>query len=193
MNTIKEAVSKRAVHPLILKRWSARAFTSKDISEETLHTILEAAGWAPSAMNEQPWRYIAALRQHETGFASILECLNPSNALWAKHAAALLVCYTKRTYSQNEQVNISAGHDTGMANQNLLIQALSMDIYGHVMGGFDKEKATQMFQLGEDFEPLCVIALGYLGEADQLEEPFKSREITPRRRKELNDFVRFLP
>ncbi|MBC7451077.1 MAG: nitroreductase family protein [Cytophagales bacterium] len=192
MNTIKEAVTERPVHSLILKRWSARSFNSKEITEEELNTILEAASWAPSAMNEQPWRYVAALKQHEAGFKAILECLVPGNALWAKAAAALLVCYTKRTYTQNDHINVSADHDTGMANQNLLLQALSMNIYGHIMGGFDKEKTREAFQLGEDFDPLCVIALGYLGEADQLEEPFKGRETTPRVRKAMNEFVTFL-
>ena len=79
-----------------------------------------------------------------------------------------------------------------MANQNLLLQAFSMHIYGHIMGGFDKNKARLDFNLNEDMEPICIIALGYLGEAEQLEEPFKEREITPRNRKPLSEFATFI-
>jgi nitroreductase len=190
--SIKEGKSERPVNSLLLNRWSARSFAHQQISEQELETILEAASWAPSAMNEQPWRYIAALKQNPDGFKSLLNCLAPGNAIWAKNAAVLILCYAKKTYTQNGNLNISAGHDTGMANQNLLLQAISMHIYGHIMGGFDKNKARLDFNLNEDMEPICIIALGYLGEAEQLEEPFKEREITPRSRKPLSEFSTFI-
>ena len=189
---IKEGKTEKPVNPLLLNRWSARSFATQQISEQELETILEAASWAPSAMNEQPWRYIAALKQNPDGFKAVLNCLVPGNAIWAKNAAALILCSAKKTYTQNGNPNVSAGHDTGMSNQNLLLQAFSMHIYGHIMGGFDKNKAKADFNLNDDLEPICIIALGYLGEAEQLEEPFKEREITPRSRKPLSEFATFL-
>jgi len=187
---IKNATTVYPLHPVIKNRWSARAFDHKALSPEALNTLLEAASWAPSAMNEQPWRYVAALKQQEAGFAKLLSVLNPANASWAKGAAALLLSYAK-TRSQSGVPNASALHDTGMANQNLLLQGMSMDIYGHVMGGFDQQKARELFGIGEDCEPVCIIALGYLGNPESLEEPFLTREVTPRSRKALADFVSY--
>lgn len=185
---IKNATTLYPLHPVIKNRWSARAFAGRALSPEALNTLLEAASWAPSAMNEQPWRYVAALKQHDAGFGKLLSILNPANASWAKGAAALLLSYTK-TQSASGAPNTSAMHDTGMANQNILLQGMSMDIYGHVMGGFDRQKARELFGLGEGEEPVCVIALGYLGNPENLEEPFLTRETTPRSRKALADFV----
>jgi len=185
---IKNATTLYPLHPVIKNRWSARAFDGRTLSADALNTLLEAASWAPSAMNEQPWRYVAALKQQEAGFEKLLSTLNPANASWAKNAAALLLSYAK-TQAQPGVPNASALHDTGMANQNLLLQGVSMDIYGHVMGGFDRQKARELFGLGEAYEPICIIALGYLGNPESLEEPFLTRETTPRSRKALADFV----
>ncbi|MFD1817737.1 Nitroreductase [Pseudarcicella hirudinis] len=187
--TIKEANSVE-LNEQIRKRWSPRAFSPASILPEDLHTIFEAASWAPSAMNEQPWEYIYALKENEEGFGKLLSCLVPANAVWAKHAAALVLTIAKHTYAHNGKENPTAFHDLGMANQNLLIQAISMDIYGHPMGGFDKKKAVELFELKDSESPVCVIALGYLGDPDQLDEGLKTREFSPRKRKELHEFVK---
>ena len=187
---VKEAITAYAVNDLILKRWSPRSFSSDAISQSQLDIILTAASWAPSSGNEQPWRYITALKQNEKGFTALANCLLPGNATWAKNAAVLLLCYTKLTYTKGGKDNVNAFHDAGLANQNLLLQAVSMQIYGHPMEGFDKAKAVHDFKLSSDFQPVCIIALGFLGEAEDLEEPYKTRELTPRTRKSLNEFVR---
>ncbi len=191
MNSIvaKEALTFYAVHDLILKRWSPRSFSAEPISQLHLDTMLTAASWAPSSANEQPWRYITALKQNEKGFSALFNCLLPGNAAWVKNAAAIILCYTKLTYAKNGKDNVNAFHDAGLANQNLLLQAIAMGIYGHPMEGFDKVKAVHDFNLSSDFQPVCMIALGYLGDAGNLEEPYKTRELSPRERKPLNEFV----
>ncbi|HEY8401736.1 MAG TPA: nitroreductase family protein [Cytophagaceae bacterium] len=189
---IKIPNTENPVSKFIINRWSPRAFNEKAISRKDLNTILEAASWAPSANNEQPWRYIVALRENHEAFETLVSILNPSNAVWAKHAAALLLSYCKLKISDGEAENPTAMHDTGMANQNLLLQALDLGIYGHVMGGFDKQKAIDTLGLTNDYKPICMIALGYPGTPDQLDEPFKTRELTPRNRKPLSEFVKIL-
>lgn len=185
----KIAETKFAVHPLIAGRWSPRAFDPKPIGDEPFYALFEAASWAPSAMNEQPWRYVAARKENETGFQKLLDCLLPGNARWAKNAAALILVYCKTTYTKNGEPNVTALFDTGSANQNLLLQAFSAGIYSHVMGGFDRTKARDVFSIPEGYEPVCMIALGYPGDAESLEEPFKLRETAPRSRKPLDEFL----
>ncbi len=112
------------------------------------------------------------------------------NQPWAKDAAALVVTVARKTFAANGNANGSALHDLGMANATLLLQARALDIFGHPMGGFDREKATEILNLDEDRMPVCVIALGYLGDAEQLIEPFKTRELSPRSRKTVDQFVK---
>lgn len=185
---IKEAKTIYPVNELISERWSPRAFSNKSISTEEISTILEAASWAASAMNEQPWRYRFALKG-TPGFETMLSCILPGNQLWAKEAAALILSSGNKTFNGNGQLNKSFLHDCGMANANLITQALSMDIYTHIMGGFDSVKTISTFQLEESEEPICFIALGYLGSPETLSEPFKTREIAPRTRKPLEEFT----
>lgn len=185
----KIAETQFAVHPLIAGRWSPRAFDEKSIADESFYALFEAASWAPSAMNEQPWRYIAAQKENTAGFEKLLGCLLPGNAAWAKGAAALVLVYTKLTYTRNGNANVNAFYDVGSANQNLLLQAFSEGIYSHVMEGFDKNKVREVFEIGADFAPVCMIALGYPGHAEQLEEPFRTRETAPRSRKPVTEFL----
>ncbi len=183
--TLKEARTMQPVHPLIRGRFSARAFSPQPLSETEILTLVEAAAWAPSAMNEQPWRYRYALRG-TNGFDRLWNCLNPGNQAWAKEAAALVACSVIKDLERNGQPNHSRHHDLGLANAQLLLQATSMGIYGHLLGGFDHEKADR--ELGIDQkreEVVCFLALGRLGNADSLSEPFKTRELTARTRRPL--------
>ncbi|MBK8341251.1 MAG: nitroreductase family protein [Flavobacteriales bacterium] len=186
---IKEARTTHAVLPLIRQRWSARAFSDRPITEEELHTVFEAASWAPSAMNEQPWRYRYALRG-TPWFAALWECLLPGNQPWAQNAGALVVCSGLVLLHKHNQPNHSWQHDVGMANANLLTQAVSMGIYGHLMGGFDHAKANSALSIDTTTEELvCFLALGHLGDPGGLPEPFLTREITPRTRRPLPETV----
>lgn len=185
---VKTAQTRLPVIDLIRNRWSARAFSKKNITDEQILTLIEAASWAPSANNEQPWRYRYALKD-SPGFQRMWECLLPGNQPWTKEAAALVLCTAKKNYSRNGQPNYYALHDAGMANAFLILQATEMGIYGHIMAGFNKEKLQETFQLEEDEAPVCIIALGFLGDPEQLEEPFRTRETTPRTRMAIEAII----
>lgn len=185
---MKIAKTKFSVIDLIKNRWSNRAFDEKMISDEDLNTLFEAASWAPSANNEQPWQYIVAKRG-TPAFENLWNCLMPGNQPWTKHASVLVACVARATFEVNGNANQAAMHDVGLANATLLLQATSMHIHGHIMGGFDREKLTHTLSLSENQKSVCMIALGYLGNVENLEEPFKTREMAPRQRKELGEFL----
>ncbi len=178
-------------HPLIdviKKRWSPRAFSPKPVADADMQTLFEAARWSASASNEQPWKYIYAHRGTE-GFRKIWECLKPGNQPWAKNAAVLVIAMIRKTNEKSGAENMWAEHDLGMANSNLLHQAVSMGIYCHPMAGFEKGKTIETFGLDDDIAPVCFIAIGYRDEPETLEEPFMSRELTARTRKPTTEFI----
>lgn len=189
--SVKIAQTKHPVIDLIKHRWSARSFTNQPISEKDMHTILEAGSWAPSANNTQPWRYIYA-HQGTEGFKKLLSALVPGNQPWAKNAAVLMVAVGIKELPDTLQKQPYYSHDIGMANSFILLQASSMDIYGHLMGGFNKVQITEELSLPVNEEPVAMIALGYLGDAELLEEPYKGRELAPRSRKPLAEFTTLL-
>ncbi len=185
---IKEAKTTYQVDELIAKRWSARAFSEKQITKEEVLTLIEAASWAPSSVNEQPWEYTYAFHGTE-GFDKLWDLLSVGNQLWAKNASVLMMCTANKLFAKSGEFNRHYMHDTGMANANLLTQATSMDIFCHVLGGFDRFRTDDAFNITENKEVICFIALGYLGDKELLEEPFKTREITPRSRKPLEEIA----
>jgi nitroreductase len=185
--TAKEAVTQYPVHEFIRQRWSARSFSDRPIEHDTLMTLLEAASWTPSSMNEQPWVFLYA-HKGEPAFQQMFDCLLPGNR-WADGAQVLLLSLARTNFVSNGQANRHALHDTGAANMALLLQAASMDIFGHQMGGFNMQKTIETFQIPNDLEPVCFISLGYLDDPEKLEEPFRSRELTPRKRKALSEFA----
>ncbi|MBL7718463.1 MAG: nitroreductase family protein [Flavipsychrobacter sp.] len=174
------------LNELIRKRRSIRAFSDEEITAEDLTTILEAATWAPSSMNEQPWRYLYA-RKGTAGYARLWNCLADANKTWTANAAALIVCVARKNFSRNGKPNRHYMHDCGLANENLFVQAISMNIYTHAMGGFDMERTKNELQVPADEEVVCFIALGYAGDPSQLEEPNRSRESAPRTRKSVEE------
>jgi nitroreductase len=173
---------------VIKQRWSARSFSEKAITETEMMTLLEAASWASSSMNEQPWSYIYA-HKGTVEFEKIGECLAGGNQPWAKNAAVLVLSVVNTHFASNGQENIHAWYDVGSANILLLLQAASMAIYGHEMGGFSREKVQTLFPLPANKDYTCILALGYLDAAEKLIEPFKTRELTPRSRKPLGDII----
>jgi nitroreductase len=187
--SIKIAKTEHPVLDVIKNRWSARSFSDKPITEKDLNTILEAASWAFSANNAQPWNYTYAHKQ-DPSFQKLVDCLMPGNQPWAKNAAVLMVVTAHKKY-ENGAENKIAKHDIGAANATLMLQALSMGIYGHVMGGFDPVKAIETLNLNtEVYEPVVFIALGYLDSPEKLEGGFKERELAARSRKNLTDFTK---
>ncbi|MEM0998619.1 MAG: nitroreductase family protein [Bacteroidota bacterium] len=177
------------IQDLIRKRWSARAFANRPIDADTLNTLFEAATWAASSMNEQPWVYLYAHRSDSENFSRFFDCLMTGNQLWAKDAPVLVLALARKTFAKNGNPNRHALHDVGSANTTLLLEAAAHDIYGHMMGGFVMEKTVETFSLTEDYEPACFLALGYLGDPDALQEPFRERELAGRSRKPLNEIA----
>ncbi len=188
-NTIKIADTKYPVLDLIKNRWSARSFSNKSIDEKDLYTLVEAASWMFSANNEQPWRFIVAPRG-TIAFSQIMQSLVPGNSLWAKNAAAFIVSIANTVFEkEGHPFNHWAEHDLGAANAAMILQATSMDIFAHPLAGFNASDIKESFGLNDHLKPVTVIALGYLDDAEKLEEPFKSRELTPRKRKPLAELI----
>lgn len=188
MSEIKKAQTQNPVLDIIKDRWSARSFSEKPISEDTMNTIIEAASWSFSANNEQPWRYAVAYKGTPL-FEKFYDLLMGGNQPWCKNAAALVLSLGKKTYTSNGQPNSAMMHDVGSANMLLTLQANAFGIYTHVLGGYHAGRAAEEFQFDEDLVPVYMIALGYLDDSEKLEEPFKTREVTPRSRKQLNEVL----
>ena len=180
---------KHNVAAFITKRWSARAFAHRSISESELSTLFEAASWAASSMNEQPWHYLYAHRGTHA-FEQMAASLMDGNRVWAENAAVLVLSLAKRHLDRNGKPNRHYLHDTGAANTTLLLQAAELDIYGHMMGGFYMDKAIETFNIDTAiWEPACFIALGFLDDPETLEEPFRTRELTHRTRNDVSTFT----
>lgn len=188
LNKLKQAKTEKDVHELIRKRWSPRAFSDRMIEQEDLEEIFEAASWAASAFNEQPWQYYYA-HNNTPGFDLLWDCLADGNKTWTKSAAVLFVALYRKTYKKNGKHNNTAMHDLGMANAQLLLQAVHRDIYGHLMAGFLPEKVKENLNAGDDFVPVCMGVLGYPGNVNQLAEAYKSLETEKRNRKPVKDFA----
>jgi len=171
---------------ILQKRWSQRAFSDQSLIEEQVLTLFEAARWAASANNEQPWRFIWSLKDGSEKYQKLLDCLKPSNREWADKAPFLMLTLVRTTYSTGEK-NKWARHDLGLAMGNLTAQATAMGLYVHNMGGFLADKVSEHFDLPEDIKPVTMVVIGYLGEISSLSEYNQKREMEPRTRKSLDE------
>ena len=187
MSHIKQARTEYPVIDLIKKRWSPRAFADQAVSETDMHTILEAGSWAASSGNEQPWKYVYAMKG-TPGFNTLWDCLMEGNQGWNRHAAVLMVAITRKKFARNGRDNVHAEHDLGMSNASMFLQGVSMGIYPHPMGGFFPDKVKTTLMLPEDEKPVCMIAWGYLGDPEILDEKNKQSETQPRSRKHFSEF-----
>jgi nitroreductase len=177
------------VHELIQNRWSPRAFAEKPVSAETLRALFEAARWAPSSNNEQPWAYLVASQEDAENFAKMLSVLVEFNASWARNAPVLALSVAHLKTQREGKPNRVALHDVGSATAQLTFEANSRGLLVHQMAGFDAEKARQAFAIPADWEPVAAIALGYPGNPESLPERLREREIAPRIRKPMGEFV----
>ena len=174
----------------IENRWSPRAFTDEKITDEMLNLLFEAARWAPSSRNGQPWEYHFVRREDEKKFNEVLDILTGTNPGWAKNAQVLMITVMKKRFDYNNKPNGKALHDIGAASALMAVQAAEMGLQIHQMGGFDKEKATEYLNLNtEKYEPVTCIAVGFPGNVNQLNADLKKSEQLPRTRKEQKDFV----
>jgi nitroreductase len=185
---LKHGPTESGVNELILRRWSPRAYSEKQVSSEDLTKIFTAASWAASSSNEQPWRFLVGKKGDDT-YAKILDSLVQFNQDWAASAPVLILSIAKKTFAKNGSANGWALHDTGAASANMCLQAIALGIHTHGMAGYDKDKARAHFDLPEDYETGAVWALGYLGDPETLPEHLKKMEVAPRERKPLEAFV----
>lgn len=184
----KHAPSVEGVPDIIFQRWSPRAFAATPVSSENLKKVFEAAGWAASSYNEQPWRFLVGIKGDET-YKKIFESLAEPNQSWNGNTPVLILSVGKKTFTQNGSPNPYQLHDTGAATANLGLAATALGMHTHSMGGFDRDKARSLFSIPDDFEIGSVTALGYLGDPETLPEHFKKMELAPRQRKPLDQFV----
>ena len=179
--TLDPSATRKPDHPVadeFISRWSPRSFTGAPLTNAQMMSLLEAARWAPSASNQQPWRLVWALRG-EDGFAAIHSALASGNQLWAGNAAALIVVASKDTVTNRDGEDVpnrTSGFDTGAAWMSLALQAQTMGLAAHAMGGFDKDKLSAAIALPEGHTLHCVVAVGEQGSADVLPEDLRARE-----------------
>ncbi|MGB7462552.1 MAG: nitroreductase family protein [Candidatus Acidiferrum sp.] len=177
------------VHDLIQNRWSPRAFSDNPVSPETLRSLFEAARWAPSSSNEQPWAFIVGTKDDLETHSKILSTLVEFNQGWAKHAPVLAIAVSQMEFARNKTPNRNAFYDTGAAVAHLTAEATSRGLFVHQMAGFDPQKAIEVFHIPKGWEPIAVFAIGYPGDPNALPDKLRERELAPRSRKPISEFV----
>ncbi len=182
-------VNPHSIHPLIAERHSSRLMDpNRPIASAQIEQLLEAARWAPSSNNQQPWRYLIFSNQHPQALQTARQCLSTSNQIWANRAPLLILALAEQTRPDGRP-NPKALHDLGMANENLLLQATALGLHCRPMGGFDVECIRQAFHIPDQFEPIIIIAIGYPASADQFPEEIQQKEQQPRQRRPLQNTV----
>ena len=175
------------IHPLILGRWSPRAMTGEPIDDQELFSLFEAARWAPSSYNGQPWRFIYAKRETPY-FQQFLELLVESNQSWANKAAVLGVIASRKTFERNEKPSITHAFDTGAAWENLCLEGVSRGLVVHGMEGFDYKRAQSSLEIPDEYEVLAMFVLGKKAPKSTLTPELQQREV-PSDRKSLKEIV----
>jgi nitroreductase len=184
---IKTANTDFPINNLLRDRWSPRAFKNQMIEKEKLQRFFEAARWAPSASNLQPWRFIIGFKGDET-YKKIAGTLVEFNQLWALTAPVLIIAVAKKTNHKGEP-NVSALYDLGQSVAHLTFQASADGLYVHQMGGFSSSQAAELFEIPADFSVATVVAIGYIGDPEILHENLKKMEITARERRQSIESV----
>lgn len=174
---------------IIENRRSRRAYSHQPIEQEKIASLFEAARWAPSSMNEQPWVYIYATKDQPELWNKIFDTLNESNQVWAKDAPLLIASITRKYFTRNQRLNTSAKYDLGAANAFLSLQASAFGLNVHQMGGYDAAKFKDNLNISEEYELGVIMAIGYPGDANLLPENLKIREVSPRTRYLQSSFV----
>ncbi len=187
--SIKQAKLDHPVHDLVARRTSPYAFDPKPVDPADLASLFEAARWAASSYNEQPWRFVVATKEDPAAYAQLLSCLVEGNRLWATHAPVLALGIAKLQFVRNGKPNKAAIHDLGGATAQLTFEATARGLAVHPMIGIDPDRARSVYAIPEDAEALTGIAIGYAGTPDQAPEAVRSRDEAPRDRKPLSEIV----
>jgi nitroreductase len=185
----KLADTQAPIHELIRQRWSPRAFAERRVEPDKLVTLFEAARWAASASNEQPWAFLVATQADAKNYEYMLGVLVDFNRSWANKAPVLILTLAHTQFEKDGRPNRHAFYDLGQAADNLSLQATALGLATHPMAGFNIEAARERFGVPAGWEPVSVIALGYPGDPDSLNEKLREREFAQRQRKPLRNFV----
>ena len=185
----KPAETQYPIEEILRRRWSPRAFSERPVEPEKLQSLFEAARWAASSFNEQPWNFIVATRQNPEQHAQLLGCLVEGNQRWARAAPVLVVSVAKLNFARTGKPNRHAFHDVGLAVQNMVMEATALGLFVHQMAGFSPEKVREAYGVPDGFEPVAAIAIGYGLAKDELPEAFRDFDLGARSRKPVNSFV----
>jgi len=185
----KVAVTSAPIHDVLKNRWSPRAFETRSVEPEKLRSLLEAARWASSSYNAQPWHFIVGTKDDPASFKRVLETLIEFNQAWSNNAPVLILTVAKLKFDHNGQANRHALYDVGQAAANLATQATDLGLAVHQMAGFSPEKARELFHIPEGYEAVSVLAVGYPGDPVSLPGHLREGELAPRVRKPLSSFV----
>jgi len=177
------------IFPLFRERWSPLSFSDEWVSDDDIRSLFEAARWAPSSYNEQPWAFVFARKGDTSEFERILSCLVDSNQVWAQHAAMLVIGCARQQFQRNGKPNRHAEYDLGAAVMQLSLQAASLGIGVHQMAGILPDKAVNALGIPDTHLPVVGVAIGYRGAADLLPENLQARERGARRRQPQDDFI----
>ncbi len=184
----KPADTQYPIHDLLRHRWSPRAFDDRPIEPEKLRSLFEAARWAPSSNNGQPWRFLVATKDDKAGYDRLFNCLVKANQKSAYRAPVLMLSVAQLQFEDGSP-NRHALHDTGMAAENLVLQGTALGLVAHQMAGFRIDQARADCKIPEGYEPVAMIAVGYPGDPAQLSDRLRAREVQPRVRKPLTELV----
>jgi nitroreductase len=185
----KKASPDYPIHKLLADRWSPYAFADRPVPDTDLSSLFEAARWAASSYNEQPWIYIVASKKNFGEFERILSCLVPENQAWAKAASVLALGIVSLRFSKTRKDNKAAIHDLGLASANLVMEATSRELSVHQMIGILPDTARELYQIPAHFEALTALAIGYPANADALPDGLRERDLSARQRKPTSQFV----
>ena len=187
---VKFAQPAHPILPQIAQRWSPYAFDPRPVERDKLLSCLEAARWAASSYNEQPWTYILAERTDKAAFDTMLGCLVEGNQAWAKNAGVLMLGIVSKFFSKNGKPNRVCEHDLGLAAGNLTIQATALGLHVHQMAGIEPAKIRATYKVPDGHEPLTGIAIGYAASVQPgTSDPLGQRDLAPRTRKPISEFV----
>src|SRR5713226_10719095 len=184
----KPAETEYPIADILRRRWSPRAFSDRFVEPEKLRSLFEAARWAASSFNEQPWNFIAATKQEPEEHARLLSCLVEGNQRWARLAPVLMVSVAKLNFEKTGKPNRHAFHDVGLAMGNMLVQATALGLFVHQMAGFSPEKVRELYSVPDGYEPVAGIAIGYPADVEVLPEPFREQELGSRSRHPISNF-----
>ncbi len=187
--TDKKASTDYPIHELLAERWSPYGFEDRPVAQADLRSLFEAARWAASSFNEQPWSFFVATKENPEEFARLFSCLVEGNQGWAKAAPVLVLGVVSLKFSRNNKDNRAAVHDLGLAAGNLLVEATARGLCVHQMIGILPDKAREIYQIPEHYEAWTAMAIGYKADPSKLPDALKERDLAPRQRKPLSQFV----